>query len=228
MTYVCSDIHGHLQKYLNFLASGRFDEDDTLYIIGDVLDRGKDGIPLLQDIMRRENVHLILGNHEAMLLPVFVELLHWHGSEGDMMYIIKDEQRMSQYGQAQTLYDFSVLPKKEKQKIIRFIEKLPLYKELTVNKQKYILVHAGLPDYNNYMEMEFFTKTELLFGPHDFTATHFEDTIVVVGHKPTCYIQGAVAHQIYKSNDSIAIDCGPGFGGQLGVLCLDTGEELYY
>ena len=38
--------------------------DDTLYILGDVIDRGPDGVKILQDMMARPNVVPILGNHE--------------------------------------------------------------------------------------------------------------------------------------------------------------------
>lgn len=41
-----------------------FSDADLLYIIGDVVDRGSDVVPLLEDIMARRNVRLLAGNHE--------------------------------------------------------------------------------------------------------------------------------------------------------------------
>ena len=69
MIYVTSDLHGYpLEKFIDMLKSVNFSEADTLYILGDVIDRGKDGIKLLKWCMQQDNVELILGNHEAMLL----------------------------------------------------------------------------------------------------------------------------------------------------------------
>ena len=47
MTYVMSDIHGHYDKYREMLETIEFAADDTLYVLGDVLDRGSDGFKTL-------------------------------------------------------------------------------------------------------------------------------------------------------------------------------------
>ena len=47
MTYVMSDIHGQYDKYLAMLDKIAFSDDDTLYILGDVLDRGEEPVELL-------------------------------------------------------------------------------------------------------------------------------------------------------------------------------------
>ena len=66
MIYVMSDIHGCYQTYLKMLEKIGLRESDTLYILGDVIDRGKDGIKVLMDMMMRPNVIPLLGNHEYM------------------------------------------------------------------------------------------------------------------------------------------------------------------
>lgn len=43
-------------------------DEDTLHISGDVIDRVRNGIKILSDIMKRGNVDFIMGNHEAMML----------------------------------------------------------------------------------------------------------------------------------------------------------------
>ena len=42
-----SDIHGEYGKYIQMLNKIGFSDSDTLYIIGDVIDRGADGIRIL-------------------------------------------------------------------------------------------------------------------------------------------------------------------------------------
>lgn len=66
MLFACSDIHGNFEVYMKVI--NKLSENDKLYIIGDVIDRGADGIKILLDIMKRDNVEFILGNHEWMLL----------------------------------------------------------------------------------------------------------------------------------------------------------------
>ena len=55
MKYVMSDIHGRYDKYADMLELIHFSEEDELYILGDVIDRGPDGIKILMDIMERSN-----------------------------------------------------------------------------------------------------------------------------------------------------------------------------
>lgn len=76
MIYACSDIHGHYDQYVAMLSQLSLRPDDTLYILGDVIDRGPDGVKILQDMMARPNVVPILGNHEftaALCLPWLME-----------------------------------------------------------------------------------------------------------------------------------------------------------
>ncbi|MFV0400964.1 MAG: metallophosphoesterase [Oscillospiraceae bacterium] len=225
MTYVMADIHGYYDKYLDFLHYVHFCDKDMLYIIGDLIDRGSDGIQLLQDVMKRKNVVSIMGNHEYMLLSTLEELSY--SDKSSQKEIIRNELAMMPIGQEDTLTDFCRLNRKEQLDIIDYLKSLPLYQEVIVNSQKHLLVHGGLPDFSD-VDIDFYSEEELLFGPHDFSINHFDETIIIVGHQPTRFISGAEADEIFKSNDSIAIDCGLGFGGQLGVICLETGEELYF
>lgn len=225
-TYVMSDIHDHADKFDDFLNTVQFSDEDSLYIIGDILDRGPDGIILLQEIMKHQNMHCTMGNHEYMLLDTLEDLAG--SSQSECERIIREEMYIRNIGQDSTLQDFCQLNRNEQAEIISFIGSLPLYLEITVADKSFLLVHAGLPDFGEVMDMEFYSEDELLFGPHDFDIDHFEDCTVILGHQPTRFIPGAVDDEVFWQNDSIAIDCGCGFGGQLGVLCLETGEAFYF
>lgn len=225
-TYVMSDVHGHYDSYLDFLQQSNFSDSDTLYIIGDVLDRGSMAIPLIEDIMKRENVILLKGNHELMLLPILNDLICQ--SKETQQEIIQEELAIASIGQEETLMDFCTLSTKEQNQITYYISQLPLYEEVEVNGVNYILVHGGLPDFSE-MPLEYYDENDLIFGPHDFSIKHYDDgSKIIVGHLPTKFIDGATPDKIYHINDTIAIDCGCGFGGQLGVLCLDNMEEMYF
>ena len=66
--YVMGDIHGEADRFHAMLEKICFSEEDTLILLGDVIDRGPDGIALLLEIMEMPNVIMLLGNHEYMML----------------------------------------------------------------------------------------------------------------------------------------------------------------
>ena len=69
MVYVTSDLHGYPpEKFKKLLEKAGFSASDFLVILGDVIDRGEYGAELLSWIIEQDNVELILGNHEIMLL----------------------------------------------------------------------------------------------------------------------------------------------------------------
>lgn len=71
--YAISDLHGRYDLYEETIK--RLSNKDTLFIIGDVIDRGVDGIRILEDIMRRQKnpmngpkIVFLIGNHEMQFL----------------------------------------------------------------------------------------------------------------------------------------------------------------
>ena len=70
MHYVMSDLHGRYDLFQRMLEKISFSACDTLYLLGDLIDRGPDGIQLIQDVMKRPNVIPFLGNHEDMFYRV--------------------------------------------------------------------------------------------------------------------------------------------------------------
>lgn len=67
MTYVMSDIHGHMQRFRSVMKQIKLQPEDTLYVLGDVIDRNPDGIRILRELMAMLNVKMTLGNHELMM-----------------------------------------------------------------------------------------------------------------------------------------------------------------
>ena len=63
MIYVLSDIHGNLHRFESIMKQIGLQPTDTLYILGDVVDRFPDGIKILRRIMKMPNVKMLLGNH---------------------------------------------------------------------------------------------------------------------------------------------------------------------
>ena len=83
--YAIADVHGMYGTYLD--AINRLRPADKLYIVGDVIDRGGEGIRILKDLIEKsKNVidssrfTFLLGNHEKQFMEI-VEVLKKHGIE---------------------------------------------------------------------------------------------------------------------------------------------------
>lgn len=70
-TIAIGDIHGCLDPFERLLAAIRLDAQDTLVILGDVIDRGPDSRSVIERLLKLRNecqLKCILGNHEEMML----------------------------------------------------------------------------------------------------------------------------------------------------------------
>ena len=70
-TYVMSDLHGEYDKFIQMLTKIGFSNDDKLIIIGDIFDRGKKPLQILDYILNKDNIELLLGNHELMFMEAY-------------------------------------------------------------------------------------------------------------------------------------------------------------
>ena len=61
-TYAVSDLHGQGQLWEQIKEY--IDDTDTLYYLGDAIDRGPDGINIMLDLLKMPNVIYLKGNHE--------------------------------------------------------------------------------------------------------------------------------------------------------------------
>lgn len=232
MVYVVSDIHGEYDKLIDLLDKIKLKETDTLYVLGDILDRGPHPIKTLRKLMNMPNVICMVGNHELMAL-ICLEFLMKEIT--DMSIEELDEEMLDNLvtwqvnGSKSTINEFNQLDVKAKQEVIEFIKDFVVYEEVSVNDKDYLLVHAGLGNYSPEKEIEDYSLHELLWMRADYDVQYFENTYVVTGHTPTQTIEGN-SHPGYicQQNNHIAIDCGAHYpGGRLAALCLDTGEEYY-
>lgn len=129
--YVISDLHGEQDRFYRLLEIINFKKEDTLYIIGDVIDRGPKGIELLQDIRQRNNVQLLLGNHEYMML----DYLH---PDADDVKI----RRWNRNGNEPTLRGWSALNPEEQQDLLAYLRSLPSHLSLDLDCGAFYLVHG--------------------------------------------------------------------------------------
>ena len=222
MTYVMSDIHGNYQQFLAILDQILFKESDTLYILGDLLDYGEEAMELIDDLSLRLNVYCIAGEHDflaARMLSGFDKMLK-NGSTPDAEYIADMTAWVKDGGQA-TLEAFRALDADSREGVLEYLEELTLFEDITVNGKRYVLVHAGIADYEADSELEDYLPEDFFSEPLDASYALIEDATVVVGHVPT------KSGKIERGEGSIVLDCGVCEGGKLACLCLDNGKEFY-
>lgn len=238
--YVMSDVHGLKDRYDRMIEY--IHEEDTLYILGDVIDRGPDGIVILQDAMQRSNVKMLMGNHEYMMLQYYQALKDEKMDLYDKMLILDRWQR--NHCQV-TIAQFQKLTTKEQEEILSYLTDLPLaYCDVHVQEQQYYLVH-GYPCtqfHRGYVRMKDLEETEacvedFVWARIEKDEAFFNDRCVILGHTPTLYLQDSRPYTIWTGNRSIEdahvinIDCGCAANNaytQLALLRLDDRKVFYF
>ena len=219
MTYVLSDVHGELDRWQAMLELIRFSEEDTLIVIGDVIDRGKQGIEILRDIMGRSNVQFLMGNHELMMLDTF-----WSGNDYDA------KRLWTRNGGGETYRTLVYkTPTEERLRMLRFIKESPTFLDIEVNGRGFHICH-GMPSHDMI--------TRLWDRPEPPpTEPPIPGKTVIVGHTSTYwlnpYVEGYDENaplEIFYAPGLICIDCGCGSGYELrrlACLRLEDGKEFY-
>lgn len=224
-TYVMSDIHGHRALFHKMLEKIDFSCEDTLYIIGDVCDRGPEPIPLLQEIMATTNMVFLMGNHEDILL----RYINLYGYGVNM-------RTWGLLGNRRTLHGFNALAEVQQQELGHFLQNAPIHAVITVNEQSFYLIHAFPGD----------TREEELWARPVWDAPNPRPGMqVILGHTPTIHMGREPAEmeryektlfrhrkhmEIFHGTGFIGIDCGCGTFSRVGALAclrLDDMAEFY-
>ena len=62
-----SDLHGQFVLLQLMLNKIQFTDEDELYILGDIMDRGPNSIDIYYFVKAMPNVHMIKGNHDETI-----------------------------------------------------------------------------------------------------------------------------------------------------------------
>ena len=216
-TYVLSDLHGQYDKFMDMLKLMKFNDNDKMYILGDIFDRGPDPLKILDYIICKKNIDFIPGNHEYMFLEFYntydARLWSYNGGKTTMTQLMK---RGEDYLKA--LYDY--------------LTKLPLVKV----HDKFILTHAGLylpKNQNQYTLQEILSLQNAEFNlwsrSNINNERQYKDYTVICGHTPTLYVDpDQYQMSIVRRKGTIYIDCGATFSdGRLACLRLEDNKEFY-
>lgn len=224
MIYVISDLHGYpLPKFKKLLKSAGFSNKDYCFILGDVIDRGEDGIAILEWLLYQPNIQLIRGNHEDMMLkckflfePVTEESVAALDSE-------QVEAMFTWYnnGAETTVSHIRECDDETVDAIFEYLEDSAFYERVTVNGQKYLLVHGGLGRFDPDKRIGDYSPRDLLWNRPVLDDIYYGDVITVFGHTPTYYYGDEYSGHIIVTDTWIDIDTGAAAGLPPTLLRLD-------
>lgn len=241
MTYVISDIHGNYNQFEKMLRKIKFNSLDKMYILGDAIDRGVEPIRLLKKIAQMENVFLVIGNHEVMMLDAYAKKPNayslWYMNGGK----VTDEQ-------------FEQLEPDEQDKLLGYLMSSYLViPNLVVNNRHFYLTHsthlsrpiktpvmykdASYTDVFNATWERQYTNYFYCYPDDELAEFYrlFKKSILICGHTKVQSIplfgrqtekgKGRISRGYH--GHVIAIDCGCTVCNTLGCLRLDDLKEFY-
>lgn len=232
--YVTSDLHGlPLSKLKQLLDMVDFNNNDWLFILGDVIDRQNDGgVEILKWLLDHPNAQLVLGNHEAMLLScdfVFDEI-----TDKTISNFTQEKMELlmnyTTNGGDVTLKALRSLMQTEPDiatDILEYLREAPLYEAVSVGDRDFLLVHSGLDNFSKDKKISDYTLDELIWAWPELSDDYYEDIITVFGHTPTMTYDHANKGRILKTKTWIDVDVGVPYGNSPALLRLDDLQEFY-
>ncbi len=224
--YVMSDLHGHFEEYSEMLSKIRLKDSDSLFILGDICDKGPAPFRIMKDALMRCNVFPIIGDCDYKALRM-LSGMQSEKTRSDPKFRARFAAWLSEGG-TPTVTEFRALSEEEQTDVLEFIrDEFVAYDEVSAGDTDYVMVHAGLPGFFENKPLDDYSVKELTSSTPDFSREYFADKRLITGHTPTFLLDENSRGRIYRRNGQIGIDAGAAEGEALACLCLDTGEEFY-
>ncbi len=233
---VTSDIHGHLSYLKKVLEKASFCDDDILFIVGDMIEKGPENLKTLRYVMelcKQVNVIPLIGNVDAYRLKLIHELSEenvcgfynyvsnlrqWTGTS---FY----EELADECGYTINSPDDILLSKQAV--ITRFKDEFNFIANLptVVETQNYVFVHGGLREKkaSDNVDKSVFELTK--FDAFAEITSDVFDKYVITGHWPVVLYGSDIPQMnpiIDRNKRIISIDggCGVKKDGQLNLLII--------
>lgn len=236
MTYLVSDIHGNMTAFRRMIDTLYNPETDKLMILGDVIDRGSNGLEILEWIIpyvENQKMDLLMGNHELFMLMFL---------QGELT-----EKQWIAFGGEMTVGRLKTKSEEQKERLKIFLENLPYQQEFSsAFLGECIATHSGI-DLDNLIYNDddtinvkksieqaasknrygYMIGMDLHFAPVSVKKKF--DRYIICGHVPSSRLNLDMSNRIHKNEYFMNIDCGAGYeGGVLGCYCLETNMEYYF
>lgn len=253
--FASSDWHGcgnMADKVFDFLK-----EDDILYFIGDAIDRGPDGIKIMNKLLTDSRIIYMRGNHEAFMEGSIPYLIEGRYSNGSGLWLGVN-------GGDQTWAAMEHMSDESKMWYVNKIRQMPIEQVYTSpTGHSVILEHAGYSPFDIphrshdplWDRDHFFDEWDCGFEKDNLDA---ETTYLVHGHTPIQYLRFSygykgqpatrdkdemiIKHQFekygytdwkpevlrYCDGHKFDIDMCTIASGRIALLDLDTFETIYF
>lgn len=245
--YAFSDLHAQYnlwEQIKNFIQP-----EDTVYCLGDCVDRGDVGLEILNEVMETPNIILLRGNHEDFIDSIGSELITCHPDD-DIFREVPNMYLWYMNGAEKTIKAFQKLSKGRKCWLINQIRKMPTHAEyINTNGDVIYLCHAGRqPDTVEIQDMEMgdVPMNNYLWDRFHLAETRWrgkDNEYCVHGHTPVesmfYHLMNIKMEDInmpesrflifrYCEGHKINIDLGSYDTHRACLLNLDTFEPIYF
>lgn len=233
---VTSDIHGYLSYFKKVLKKACFSDNDILFIVGDMIEKGPENLNTLRYVMelcKKGNVIPLIGNVDAYRLKLIYKLseenvcgfydyiLNLRKWAGSSFY----EELAAECGYTINTPEDILLSKQDVithfENEFKFLANLPT----VVETQNYIFVHGGLREkqVSDNLEKGIFELTK--FDAFAENTSDVFDKYVIAGHWPVVLYGSDIPQMnpiINRDKKIISIDggCGVKKDGQLNLLII--------
>lgn len=207
---IVGDVHGHFDPLVALFEAIAPNEDDGVYFVGDLIDRGPDSAKVVNFVMEN-NYHCLLGNHEQMMLDAVgginfsPQMLHaWIYSGGKPTLESYQHQ----------------IP----QEHVDWMRNLPLYLDLG----DVWLVHAGVDPQRPLQEQNEAQFCWIRDEFHRHPYPYFANKLIITGHTITFTFANVPPGKLVAGPGWLDIDTGAYHpkSGWLTALEL-TNQEVY-
>lgn len=227
--YIISDLHGHYQVFLKLLEKINFTDQDDMYILGDICDRGPESLDIYFEIFRRKNIQLIKGNHEIMMRESLLKDNDQTSNQYRMWIENGGRKTIENYHyylnkKNMSAEEYKIVREAFFKDMIQFVDECPSFIEVSMKRKKYVLIHAGInPEKGLYEQTE---EECAWMREYFYMSKGLRGKIIIFGHTPTCFLHGEQVFDVWKDpiyHDKIGIDGGLGSfdAGQINCLCLN-------
>lgn len=222
----CYDLWNQIKNYC--------DETDTLYFLGDAIDRGSDGAIIMEELLKDKRVIYLKGNHEDIAAVCLSDYLR--GETGSVGWWFAN-------GGKPTWDSLSMWGDDALTDLAKKLNKLPESAIYTNTKgQRIFLSHAGTCIDKTEEEMRTIDRTKYpyIWGRNHIyrewnKSEEYEDWYVVHGHTPVQYVASTLGQPIktevltYADGHKIDLDLSSIDSGKVALFDLDEMKvEKYF
>jgi serine/threonine protein phosphatase 1 len=208
---VIGDVHGHYDTLMTLLDAIAPSEEDRVYFLGDLIDRGPKSAQVVE-FVKQSGYTCLLGNHEQMVLEILGQG-NIKGSALQAWLYSGGYSTVNSYGEDGISQDH-----------MDWMRTLPTHLDLG----DYWLVHAGvhprLPIEKQTTEQFCWIREEF----HGMEEPYFPNKMIITGHTITFTLPGVAPGKIAKGRGWLDIDTGAYHPKSGWLTGLDLTNSLIY